>query len=108
MFSLAKEWRSKVSTAQRQDWSGSSLSVWADESFQIATSPKTGYCEKVDNSCIYDSVSGRATFQGGVEKVVTLDKEYVQNNKKIIQQQLTKAGIRLASLLLLLEVQQVD
>ena len=50
----------------------------------------------------------KAAFQGGVEKVVTLDKEYVQNNKKIIQQQLTKAGIRLASLLLLLEVQQVD
>ena len=62
---------------------------------------------------MYDKGEGvpqdyKAAFQGGVEKVVTLDKEYVQNNKKIIQQQLTKAGIRLASLLLLLEVQQVD
>jgi hypothetical protein len=60
---------------------------WANESFAIAEQAQTKYCIRLGASC--DQPMGK----------VTIDAAYVVANTPIIQEQLQKAGIRLAHLL---------
>ena len=68
-------------------WIGSEPRDWANESFAISESAKTGYCKMGGLSC--DS-SGQ---------VVTIGPEYLDANAPVVKEQLLKAGVRLARLL---------
>src|SRR5262249_4164491 len=79
---------SSIDPAKAQEWRQSSgPKQWANESFQIAESVQTQYCEMHGNSC--DQPSGS----------VRIDQAYIDTNVPIVKQQLQKAGVRLAGLL---------
>ncbi|MBH5371056.1 S1/P1 nuclease [Bradyrhizobium glycinis] len=68
-------------------WSSSDPRDWANESFAISESVKTGYCVMHGSSC--DLPEGS----------VTVNADYLAANKPIVKEQLQKAGLRLARLL---------
>ena len=78
---------SSITPAQAQMWRQSGPKQWANESFEIAESVQTKYCEMHGNSC--DQPSG----------TVRIDQAYINRNVPIVKEQLQKAGIRLAALL---------
>jgi hypothetical protein len=68
-------------------WIGSEPRDWANESFAISESAKTGYCKMRGLSC---DPSGQ---------VITIGAEYLDANAPVVKEQLLKAGVRLAHLL---------
>jgi hypothetical protein len=68
-------------------WVASEPRDWANESFAISESIKTGYCQMHGLSC---DPSGKA---------VTINTEYLDANAPVVREQLQKAGVRLAHLL---------
>jgi hypothetical protein len=76
-------------TPQRiSDWNASDPRDWANESFAISESVKTGYCTLHEKSC--DPPEGGS---------VNLDAAYLTASDPIVREQLQKAGVRLAHLL---------
>jgi hypothetical protein len=76
-----------ITQEQIQTWTQSDPKQWANESFKIAESVTTKYCEMHGNSC--DAPFGS----------VQIDQAYMKTNLPIVKERLQKAGIRLASLL---------
>jgi hypothetical protein len=68
-------------------WIASEPRDWANESFAISETAKTGYCVMHDLSC---NPSGRD---------VKIGIEYLDANAPVVREQLLKAGVRLAHLL---------
>ena len=60
---------------------------WANESFKISESGKTGYCAMDGGSCNVPAGS------------VTIDADYLAANGPVVKEQLQKAGVRLARVL---------
>jgi hypothetical protein len=69
-------------------WGASEPRDWANESFAISESVKTGYCAMHGSSC--DPLNGSN---------VTITAEYLDANEPRVKEQLQKAGVRLARLL---------
>jgi hypothetical protein len=67
-------------------WIASEPRDWANESFAISESVKTGYCEMHESSCDPSSQA-------------LIGPEYLEANAPIVTEQLQKAGVRLAHLL---------
>ena len=99
LIRVAERLRSRITDAERDEWTRSRIAQWADESFQIAKSPTTGYCDQLGNKCIYEASSNRHKYAGGTKKVVTVNKSYMRIQEQIIRQRLIKAGVRLAYVL---------
>lgn len=77
-----------ITPALRELWTqASDPRDWANESFAIATAAAARYCIRQGMSCVLPSGD------------VTVDEAYVRANRAIVQEQLAKAGARLADLL---------
>jgi hypothetical protein len=77
-----------LTPAMKEEWVQSDPRDWANESFAIAEATKTKYCAIHGATCDKpDSAS------------VEIDDAYVQANKQVIRERLSKAGVRLAHLL---------
>ena len=76
------------SAAMMEKLGASQPRVWANESFAIATGPRTKYCVKANGSC-------NAPNSDNVE----IDAAYVEMSTPIIRDRLLRAGVRLAHLL---------
>jgi len=68
-------------------WIASEPRDWANESFAISESVKTGYCEMHELSCDPSSQD------------LTIGTDYLDANASAVKEQLQKAGVRLAHLL---------
>jgi hypothetical protein len=77
----------EVTKAARKRWSSSKPRDWANESFAIATSPRTKYCIRRAGTCERPTGS------------VVVDAAYLRDNAAIIRERLARAGARLARLL---------
>ena len=88
----------EITDEQRRKWQSLQPFEWANQSLDIARSPSTKYCVQVGNECRYDV--DRTTFQqGGEEKTVSIDQQYIDLQGPIVKQRLQQAGVRLAQML---------
>lgn len=95
---IATDLRSQVTDAQRAQWTSTSPKDWANESFQITTSPDVEYCVRKNNACWYQA--NNRTFDLDEEKkVVTVNEAYMEHHLPTIKLRLTQAGVRLGKLL---------
>jgi hypothetical protein len=69
-------------------WNASDPREWANESFAIAEAVTTGYCVMHASSCDQPNPAH-----------VTVDAAYLETNKRVVKEQLQKAGVRLARIL---------
>jgi hypothetical protein len=76
-----------LTPAQKEQWIASEPRDWAKESFAVAKSAQAKYCAQHGSSC------DRPTSD------VDVDTAYIDANKGVVREQLTKAGIRLGHLL---------
>jgi hypothetical protein len=76
-----------VTPASRKRWSMSRPRDWANESFAIATNPRTKYCIRRGGACERPTGS------------VVVDDAYLRDNAAIIRERLARAAVRLARLL---------
>jgi hypothetical protein len=73
-----------ITAAQAKAWGKGKAADWAWESHQLAV------------RCAYRDAAGKELPRTGV---VALDKDYVKKNSAVVQEQLKKAGVRLARVL---------
>jgi hypothetical protein len=71
---------------------------WANESYQLVTSPTTGYCVQKQGACWY-SVNNMILNRGESKKVVDISGSYVEDHTEIVEQRIKQAGVRLGALL---------
>lgn len=98
VMAIAATLRAEITPAQREDWTASKPSDWANESFAIAVTPSLGYCVSTEGACWYD-VGNRSLDPGEPLKTVTLGPDYVEAAAPIIRDRFKPAGVRLAHLL---------
>jgi hypothetical protein len=79
-------------------WRASGPIEWANESFAISVSPALQYCVRTDSGCWYAAGSERLD-PGEPEKVVLIDRAYIETHTPTVKQRLVKAGVRLSGLL---------
>lgn len=77
-----------ITPEMKARWVASEPRDWANESFAISESVKTGYCVMHGSSC--DQPDGSN---------LTIIAEYLDANEPLVKEQLQKAGVRLAHLL---------
>ena len=95
---VARDLAKDITASNRAAWTGTTVEVWASESFDIARQPQVAYCVREENSCVYEP--GNATYDTGqTEKVVVVDDAYLERNAPIVAERLRKAGVRLGHLL---------
>jgi hypothetical protein len=97
-FTLARHLLRDITHEDRSTWLASGLIDWANESFAILVSPEVGYCVRTDSGCWYDA-DNEHLDPGEPEKVVVVDRSYVEINTPIVRDRLVKAGVRLGGLL---------
>jgi hypothetical protein len=95
---IAGELRSRVTDAERADWTGTGAKAWANESFAITTAATVRYCVRTETGCWYEE-DNEVLDLDEEKKVVTVDEAYMDTNLPIITQRLTQAGVRLGHLL---------
>jgi len=88
VFTYAKQLNNQISDSDRANWIKDKPITWAQESYDIATSAKAGYCEwhasQKANTCIKQ---GRSR---------SLGPHYQNNFQTTVETRLQQAGIRLA------------
>ncbi|MCA1386034.1 MULTISPECIES: S1/P1 nuclease [unclassified Bradyrhizobium] len=87
VFDAASELIDEITPEMKLKWSSSEPRDWANESFAISESVKTGYCVMHSSSCDLP------------EGTVAVSEDYLAVNVPIVKQQLQKAGFRLSRLL---------
>ena len=88
----------EITPAQKETWSVTAPLEWANESFAITTAAATQYCVHEQGACFYQQ--GNETLEPDEPpKQVLLDPAYIEANSPIIQEQMKKAGVRLAHVL---------
>jgi hypothetical protein len=100
--SLAQMLRAEITQEERQAWFDGNLDIataisWAGESLTISLDPATQYCVMDGSTCKYEET--RVFFEGGDEKFVDANAEYLQQNSAFARQRLKMAGVRLAGIL---------
>ena len=83
---------------ERTRWRATTPIEWANESFAISVSPEVQYCVGTDTGCWYGAGNERLD-PGDPEKIVMIDRSYVQINSPTVRDRLAKAGVRLGGLL---------
>jgi S1/P1 Nuclease len=95
---IAAELRAPVTADQRTQWTSTSATDWANESFAITTAEDVEYCVQTATGCLYEE--GNETHDADEDKkVVTVDDAYMARHLPTIKQRLTQAGVRLGALL---------
>jgi S1/P1 Nuclease len=97
-YTLARRLLGEVTDEERAIWVASAPIDWANESFAISISPAVRYCARTDRGCWYDADNERLD-QSEPEKVVVVDRSYIETNVPIVRDRLVKAGVRLGPLL---------
>jgi hypothetical protein len=100
---IALELRGESSAEDRTRWIPASVDTisvigWADESFQIAVKPETGYCVKKDGECWY-TPEQREYVPERPQKKALVDNAYLVRHAPIVRERMKKAGVRLAAIL---------
>ncbi len=60
---VARDLAKDITASDRAAWTGTTVEVWASESFDIARQPKVAYCVREGNSCVYEP--GNPTYDAG-------------------------------------------
>ncbi len=94
----ARQLLDEITDEDRATWRASTPIDWANESFAISVSPEVQYCVGTDTGCWYGAGNERLD-QGEPEKVVVVDRSYVETNTPAVRDRLVKAGVRLGGLL---------
>jgi hypothetical protein len=97
-YALARQLLDEVTDENRAAWRASTPIEWANESFAISGSPGLQYCVGTDTGCWYGAGNERLD-QGEPEKVLVVDRWYIETNTPTVRGRLIKAGIRLGGLL---------
>ncbi len=77
-----------ITPEMKTRWGASEPRDWANESFAISVSVRTGYCAMHGYSC---------DLPGGTN--VNITAEYLDANEPVVNEQIQKAGVRLAHFL---------
>ena len=83
---------------QRTQWTSTSATAWANESFAITTAEDVEYCVKTTTDCRYEA-DNETYDPDEVKKIVTVDEAYMARHLPTIKQRFTQAGVRLGALL---------
>jgi hypothetical protein len=95
---IATTLREAVTADQRTQWTSTSTTDWANESFAITTAEDVAYCVTTATGCLYEE--DNETYDADEDKkVVTVDEAYMARHLPTITQRLTQAGVRLGALL---------
>jgi hypothetical protein len=100
---IALELHGEISAEDRARWipastDTASVIAWADESFQIAVKPETGYCVKKDGECWY-TPEQREYVPERPQKKAVVDSAYLAKHAPIVRECIKRAGVRLAAIL---------
>jgi hypothetical protein len=100
---IALELRGEISAEDRAKWLPANVDTisvigWADESFQIAVKPETGYCVKKDGECWY-APELREYVPERPQKKAVVNHAYLAKHAPIVRERMKKAGVRLAAIL---------
>ena len=87
----------EITPGQRASWTATPLVGWANESFFIARMPSVQYCVRVGTKCVY-ALDNEEFTQGEMERVVTVDGDYITMHAPLVAARLKQAGARLAHL----------
>ncbi len=96
--SIATDLRGAVTPADRNQWNNTAPKMWANESFEIATSGAVEYCIKKDSECWY-AADNRELDPNEARRVVVVDNAYMERQLPTVKTRLTHAGVRLGHLL---------
>jgi hypothetical protein len=97
-YALARQLLDEVTDQDRATWQGSSPIDWANESFAISVGPEIQYCVGSVTGCWYGADNERLD-QGEPDKIVMVDRAYIEINTPTVGDRLSKAGVRLGGLL---------
>jgi len=90
---IAADLRRPVTEAERTQWTSTSATDWANESFAITTSDEVEYCVKTETGCRYEE-ENETLDPDEDHKVVAVDEAYLTKHLPTVRQRLTQAGIR--------------
>jgi hypothetical protein len=93
-YAIARDLRDEVTDEDRATCRASGPIDWANESFAITISPEVGYCVRTQTGCRYDAQSQRLDH-GEPERMVVIDRAYIEANTPTVGDRLVKAGVRL-------------
>lgn len=93
---LAASWSGLVTDVQRAEWLGSAPWQWSQESYSITVRPEIQYCVLVQGTCRYSTAA--ETFDAANRRTIVVDDSYAMMAVPIIQDRITRAGVRLAHL----------
>jgi len=95
---IAKSLRSNIADSDREAWMFDSPIEWANESYQITTSPDMDYCYVRGGACWYTAdnmmLSGGEAF-----RTIHIDQEYLDRHLQTVELRLKQAGVRLAAVI---------
>lgn len=95
---MASEFLSSITEADRQVWRSSTVTEWANESYQFTLSPQTGYCTMKDDGCWYWPHT-KTLGAGNLYREMIITQEYLSTNQSVIELRLKQAGVRLGAML---------
>lgn len=87
-----------ITDRQRRSWVRSKPWQWAGESYKVTIAGRTGYCVRQQGACWY-SDSKREFAEGDSPRTLTVDDNYLDRARPIVETRLRRAGIRLADAL---------
>jgi hypothetical protein len=95
---IATTLREPVTADQTTQWTRTSATYWANESFAITISEEVADCVMTATGCLYEE--DNETYDADEDKkVVIVDEASMTQHLPTITQRLTQAGVRLGALL---------
>jgi hypothetical protein len=79
----------------RRGWNASQPWAWAAESYAIARTPWVQYCVLSGSNCRYGPLQATAPAPH-LERSVLIDEAYLNRAEPVIEERITRAGVRLA------------
>jgi hypothetical protein len=92
---LAAALLGRATPQARRQWSASRPWQWAAESYAIARTLWVRYCVQAAETCRY-SAEEAATTAGRAPRTVLVDEPYFARARPVIEERITRAGVRLA------------
>lgn len=87
-----------ISPEDVASWTDAEIWEWANESYNIVRQPSVGYCEMNNGACWYES-DREIYVEGEEERTIQMTQDYIDLHTPIADEQLQKAGIRLAMII---------
>ena len=96
--SIVTELYASISEEERRAWQLDTPVEWANESYQVALSPETGYCTMKEGSCWYWPMI-EILEEGQMSREYIVMQKYLSANQPIVELRLRQAGVRLGAML---------